>query len=250
MSGHNKWANIKHRKGAQDAKRSNLFSKIAKEIIIAAKEGGGDPDTNHRLRAALDKARAANMPKDKTVNAIKRGTGEIEGVNYEEVLYEGYGAAGVAILIDVTTDNRNRTAPELRKIFSKHSGNLGEAGCVGWMFDKKGYIAIDGTKHTEDEVMEIALEIGADDVRKDGDVIEVLTVVEDYINVLAGLKDKGLTVLSSNITRIPQNKIKVNEKEGLSLLKLFDELENHDDVQDFAANADIDESVLEKYANS
>lgn len=250
MSGHNKWANIKHRKGAQDAKRSNLFSKIAKEIIIAAKEGGGDPDTNHRLRAALDKARAANMPKDKTVNAIKRGTGEIAGVNYEEVLYEGYGAAGVAILIDVTTDNRNRTAPELRKIFSKHSGNLGEAGCVGWMFDKKGYIAIDGTKHTEDEVMEIALEIGADDVRKDGDVIEVLTVVEDYINVLTGLKDKGLTVLSSNITRIPQNKIKVNEKEGLSLLKLFDELENHDDVQDFAANADIDESVLEKYANS
>ncbi|MFN4216255.1 MAG: YebC/PmpR family DNA-binding transcriptional regulator, partial [Brevinematales bacterium] len=162
MSGHNKWANIKQRKGAQDAKRSSLFSKLVKEIIIAAR-AGGNPDTNPKLRVAIDKARDANMPKDNIEKAIKRGTGEIEGATYEELVYEGYGPGGVAVIIDITTDNKNRTAAEIRKIFSKHNGNLGESGCVAWMFDKKGFIAVQAADVSEDEIMELALELGADD---------------------------------------------------------------------------------------
>ncbi len=250
MSGHNKWANIQHRKGAQDAKRSNLFSKIVKDIIIAARDGGGDPDNNMRLRAAIDKAREANMPKDNVEKAIKRGTGELEGVTYEEITYEGYGPGGIAVIVDCTTDNRNRTAPELRKIFSRHNGNLGEAGCVAWMFDKRGYIALDGQAHSEDEVMEAALEMGAEDVKREGDEIVVLTQMEDYITVLDGLKAKSFKVLSSEITRIPQSKVQVENDKAGTLLKLFDELENHDDVQDYSSNAEIDDAVLEEFANS
>ncbi len=250
MSGHNKWANIQHRKGAQDAKRSNLFSKIVKDIIIAARDGGGDPASNIRLRAAVDKAKAANMPKDNVEKAIKRGTGELEGVTYEEITYEGYGPGGIAVIVDVTTDNRNRTAPELRKIFSRHNGNMGEAGCVGWMFDRRGYIAIDSHKHSEDEVMEAALEVGAEDVKQDGDEIVVLTQMEDYGTVLDALEGKGFTILSSEITRVPQNKVKVEPDKATTLLKLFDELENHDDVQDYSSNADIDDAAIEAYANS
>ena len=250
MSGHNKWANIKHRKGAQDAKRSNLFSKLAKEIIIAAKQGGGNPDTNPRLRTAIEKARQANMPKDKIENAIKRGTGEIEGVTYEELTYEGYGPGGVAIIVDLTTDNKNRTAAEIRKIFSKHGGNLGEGGCVAWMFEKKGYILIDGEKHSEDEVMEVALELGAEDVVSESDGIEVYTSVDDFITVLDGLKEKGFEIKQSEIARIPQNKIKLEADKAKQFLKLMDELENHDDVQNVASNADIDDSIIEEFANS
>lgn len=251
MSGHNKWANIKQRKGSQDAKRSNLFSKLVKEIIVAAKAGGGNPDTNNRLRTAIDKARESNVPKDTIDKAIKRGTGELEGITYEELLYEGYGPGGVAVIMDILTDNKNRTASEIRKIFSKHNGNLGESGCVGWMFDKKGYIGIDGSKHTEDEVMEAALELGADDVRKESDeVIEVYSTVDDFMTVRQALKDKGFEVIESEICRLPQNKIKLEEAKAMSLLKLMDELENHDDVQSLATNGDIDDAVMEKYANS
>ncbi len=250
MSGHNKWANIKQRKGAQDAKRSNLFSKIVKEIIIAARHGGGNPDNNATLRSALDKAKNANMPKDNVEKAIKRGTGEIEGVVYEELTYEGYGPGGVAMIIDLTTDSKNRTAAEIRKIFSKFGGNLGESGCVAWMFDKKGFVAIDGKKHTEDKVMEKALELGADDIKTAGDVVEVYTSVESYLKVLDGLKAANFTVQSSEITRIPQNTVKLDKDKAMSLLRLTNELEDHDDVQDVASNADIDDSIFEEFANS
>jgi len=250
MSGHNKWANIKQRKGSQDAKRSNLFSKIVKEIIIAARRGGGNIDTNAALRTAVDKAKEANMPKDNIEKAIKRGTGEIEGVVYEELTYEGYGPGGVAVIMDITTDSKNRTAAEIRKIFSKHNGNLGESGSVSWMFDKKGYIAVDGTKHSEDDIMEIGLELGADDIKKNENVIEVLTAVEDYHKVLEGLKNKKVNILSSEITRIPQNLVKLEKDKALSLLKLIDELESHDDIQNTAFNADIDDSVFEEFAGS
>lgn len=250
MSGHNKWANIKQRKGSQDAKKSNLFSKIAKEIIIAAKKGGGNPDNNATLRAALDKARAANMAKDNVEKAIKRGTGDIEGVTYDELSYEGYGPGGIAVMVDLTTDNKNRSASEIRKIFSKFGGNMGEAGCVGWMFDKKGYIGVDASKHTEDEVMEVALELGADDIKKGEDEIEVYTSVESYLKVLDALKSKNFAVKSSELTRVPQNTVKLEKDKAMSLLRLIDELENNDDVQSVSNNAEIEDSVFEEFANS
>lgn len=250
MSGHNKWANIKQRKGAQDAKRSNLFSKIVKEIIISAKQGGGIPENNARLRTAIDKAREANMPRDNIEKAIKRGTGELEGITYEELTYEGYGPGSVAIMIDVTTDNKNRSAAEIRKLFSKFGGNMGESGSVGWMFDRLGYIGIDGSKHAEDEVMETALELGAEDVKNEEGTLEVYTQVENFTSVLEGLKNKGYTVLSSEITRIPKNTMAVDKDKAMGVLKLLDELENHDDVQNVAHNGEIDDAILEEFANS
>lgn len=250
MSGHNKWANIKQRKSAQDAKRSNIFSKISREIILAARKGGGNPETNATLRAIIEKARSYNMPKDNIERSIKRGTGEIEGAAFEELTYEGYGPGGVAMIVDVTTDNRNRTISEIRKIFSRLGGNLGEAGCVGWMFEKKGYISVDASKYTEDQIMEIALELGADDVKKEGDVIEIYTSVENFLNVLDGLKAKGIEIQNSELARFAQNTVKIEKDKALSLLKLIDELEEHDDVQAVATNADIDDSVYDEYANS
>ena len=250
MSGHNKWANIKQRKGAQDAKRSNMFSKIAKEIILAARKGGGNPDTTATLRNIIEKPRQYNMPKDNIVKNIKRGTGELEGVVYEELTYEGYGPGGIAVIMDLVTDSKNRTAAEIRKVFSKFGGNLGESGSVGWMFSKKGFIAIDAKKHSEDEVMEVALDLGADDIKNTGEAIEVYTTVESYLKVLEGLKAKNFAITSSELTRIPQNTIKLEKDKAMSLLRLMDELENHDDVQDVASNADIDDSVFEEFANS
>jgi len=250
MSGHNKWANIKQRKSAQDAKRSNLFSKLSREIILAARKGGGNPETNAALRAVIEKARSYNMPKDNIERSIKRGTGEIEGAAFEELSYEGYGPGGVAIVVDVTTDNKNRTLSEIRKIFSRLGGNLGESGCVGWMFEKKGYIALDASKYSEDQILELALDLGADDVKVEDDVIEVYTSVENYLKVLDGLKAKGIEIKNSEIARFPQNTIKVDRDKALTLLKLIDELENHDDVQAVASNAEIDDSVYEEFANS
>ena len=249
MSGHNKWANIKQRKGAQDAKRSNLFSKIAKEIILAAKRGG-NPETNAALRTAIDKAKEANMPKDNIEKNIKRGTGELEGVTYEELTYEGYGPGGVAVIVDLVTDNKNRSAAEIRKIFSKFGGNLGESGSVAWMFAKKGYIGINGLKHTEDQVMEVALDMGADDIKVSDDSIEVYTTIESYNTVLQGLKEKGFEVTSSEITRIPANMVALEKDKAISVLKLMDELESNDDVQNAASNADIPDAAMEEFANS
>ncbi|MGL4677170.1 MAG: YebC/PmpR family DNA-binding transcriptional regulator [Brevinema sp.] len=242
MAGHSKWANIKHRKGAQDAKRGNLFSKIAKEIIIASRDGGGDPSANIRLRAAIDKARAANMPKDNIDRAIKRGTGELEGVSYETFSYEGYGPGGVAVIIDVTTDNKNRAAADIRKILSKFNGNLGELGCVSWMFDTKGLLVFE-TEDT-DTLMEVALEVGADDINIDGNIVEVYTVFEEYAAISDALKDAGYEAISSEISKIPQNKITLDAQKSTSFLKMFDALEDYEDVSSVASNADLDESIF------
>ncbi|MGL4394455.1 MAG: YebC/PmpR family DNA-binding transcriptional regulator [Brevinema sp.] len=242
MAGHSKWANIKHRKGAQDAKRGNLFSKLAKDIIIAARDGGGDPATNVRLRAAIDKARGANMPKDNIERAIKRGTGELEGVSYESFVYEGYGPGGVALIVDVTTDSKNRAAADIRKIFSKFNGNLGEPGCVGWMFDTKGYLVFENAD--ADALMEAALEAGADDIVTEGDVTEVFTAFEEYASVMDALKNAGFEPTSSEITKIPQNKVALDADKSRSFLKLVDALEDCDDVSNVSSNADLDEDAV------
>ncbi|MGL4367158.1 MAG: YebC/PmpR family DNA-binding transcriptional regulator [Brevinemataceae bacterium] len=247
MAGHSKWANIKHRKGAQDAKRGNLFSKIAKDIIIATRDGGKDANMNIRLRAAIDKARAANMPKDNIERAIKRGAGEIDGVSYETFTYEGYAPGGTAILVDVTTDNKNRAAADIRKIFSKFGGNLGEPGCVSWMFDSKGYFLFEDVKSV-DELMEAALEAGADDVIVvSDDVVEVFCVFEDYAAVLDALKNQNFNPTQSEITKIPQNKIALDHSKTLSFLKLLNALEDCEDVSDVASNADLDSQAVDEF---
>lgn len=248
MSGHSKWANIKHRKSAQDAKRGQLFSKLAKEITVAAKLGGGNPDNNVRLRVAIERAREANMPNDNIERAIKRGTGELEGVNYEEVLYEGYGPGGVAILVSVLTDNKNRTAAEMRKIFSKFGGSLGASGSVSWIFEKKGYISVDASKYSEDQILEISLESGAEDVKKEGDVISIYTPVEEFSNVLKALKDKGIEIKVSEISMIPKTTATVDDDTAMKVLKLLEEIENNDDVQSVSSNLDASDSVFEKFS--
>lgn len=244
MSGHSKWATIKHKKGAADARRGRLFTKLIKEITIAAKMGGGNPDNNPRLRTAIDAARDANMPSDNIERAIKKGTGELEGVSYEECIYEGYGAAGVAIIVEAATDNKNRTTSELRKIFSKFNGNLGEVGCVGWMFSKKGEIIVEGDKISEDELMEIALNAGADDVVCEDNTFTVYTSPQDYSKVLEAIKSKGIVPVSARIGYIPQNYVKPDNKDAETVLRLIENLEEHDDVQNVSSNLDIDENLL------
>ncbi|MGL4387928.1 MAG: YebC/PmpR family DNA-binding transcriptional regulator [Brevinema sp.] len=245
MAGHSKWANIKHRKGAQDAKRGNLFSKLAKDIIIASRDGGGDPVMNVRLRAVIDKARVANMPKDNIERAIKRGTGELEGVSYESFVYEGYGPGGVALIVDVTTDNKNRAAADIRKIFSKFAGNLGEPGCVAWMFDTKGYLVFEDAN--ADALMEAALEAGADDIVTEGTITEIFTAFEEYASVMDTLQNSGFEPTSSEITRIPQNKVVLDASKTVSFLKLVDALEDCDDVSSVSSNADLDENTVANF---
>ncbi len=242
MAGHSKWANIKHRKGAQDAKRGNLFSKIAKDLIIAARDGGGDPSTNVRLRATIDKGRAANMPKDNIERAIKRGTGELEGVTYETFSYEGYGPGGVAIIIDVTSDNKNRASAEVRKIFSKFNGNMGEPGCVSWMFDTKGVLTFE-TDDT-DALMEVAMNANADDINVYDNIVEVYTLFEEYGAVSDALKQAGYVATSAEISKIPQNKVELDSQKTLSFLKLYDALEDSDEVSAVYSNADLDEETM------
>ena len=211
MSGHSKWHTIKHKKGATDAKRGKIFTKLIKEVTVAARTGGsGDVDLNARLRKAVNDAKAQNMPNDTIDRAIKRGTGELEGVNYEEITYEGYGIGGVAVLVETMTDNRNRTVAELRHIFSKNGGNLGEAGSVAWMFDRKGLIIVDKAAKSEDELFEIAIEAGADDVQTDGDVFEIYTSPESYEAVSEAIKKAGIEAQNSEISQIPQNYINRN----------------------------------------
>jgi YebC/PmpR family DNA-binding regulatory protein len=248
MSGHSKWANIKHRKGAQDAKRGQLFSKLAKEITVAAKTGGGNPENNVRLRVAIERAREANMPTDNIERAIKRGTGELEGVTYEEVTYEGYGPGGVAIIVNVLTDNKNRTAADIRKIFSRLGGNLGTSGSVSWIFEKKGYISVDSSKYNEDDILEIALEVGADDVKKEDDVISIYTPVELFSNVLNALKNKGIEVKVAEISMIPKTVTTVDDETAVKVLRLLDELESNDDVQSVASNLDASDTAFEKFS--
>ncbi len=246
MSGHSKWHTIKHKKGALDAKRGKLFTNLIKEITVAARTGGsGDVDSNARLRKAVSDAKGANMPNDTIDRAIKRGTGELEGVNYEEITYEGYGIGGVAVMIESLTDNRNRTVAELRHLFSKNGGNLGEAGSVAWMFDKKGYFVIDKAVKPEDELFEIAIEAGADDLQDEGDVFEIYTAPENFEAVQEALKKAKIEPQAAEISMIPQNYIELKGDDAKQMLKLYEALDDHDDVQKLYANFDIDESEME-----
>jgi YebC/PmpR family DNA-binding regulatory protein len=247
MSGHSKWATIKHKKGALDAKRGKIFTRLIKEITIAAKNGG-DPDTNPRLRTAIAAAKAENMPADNIKRAIQRGTGELPGVNYEEFSLEGYGPGGVAVLVDISTDNRNRTVSEIRHAFGKHGGNMAEAGAVSWMFHKKGDIVIPKSAAKEDDLMGIVLDAGADDLRDDGDTWEVLTAPSAYEAVLEAVKKAGIEPASSSVGMIPQNYIKLEGAQASQMIRLVEALEDHDDVQNVHSNFDIDQKVLEEVA--
>ena len=247
MSGHNKWASIKHKKAATDSKRGKIFTKIIREMVVAAKEGGGVIENNARLRKAVADAREANMPQDNIKKAIQRGTGEIPGVIYEEMTYEGYGPAGVALIVETTTDNKNRTASDIRKIFSKHSGSMGETGCVGWMFSRKGFISIDKTVSDEDTVMTLALESGADDFIAEEDSYEIYTKVEDFESVKNALSAKNIQIAESEISMIPQTYVKIQGDDAEHMLKLIDELEEHDDVKNVFSNFDISKEDMEKF---
>jgi YebC/PmpR family DNA-binding regulatory protein len=245
MAGHSKWANIKHRKGAQDAKRGKIFTKIIKELTVAARIGGGDPDSNPRLRTAVDKAKQANMPKDNVDRAIKKGTGDLDGVNYEEGLFEGYGPGGVALIVEFLTDNRTRTVADVRHCFSKYGGNLGVSGSVAFLFDRKGLISF-YADNDFDLIFEIALEAGAEDVRDEGDVYEVITEPGDFIQVREAMAEAGLQWETAETTMIPQNQVVLEGKPAETMLKLMDALEDNDDVQNVYANFDISEDELAK----
>ena len=246
MSGHNKWSTIKHKKGKMDAKRGKLFTKLIREITTAAREGGGDPDGNPRLRAAVLAARAANMPADNISKAIQRGTGELPGVAYEEVVYEGYGPGGVAIMLEVLTDNRNRTTAEIRHLFSKFGGNLGESGCVSFLFKKQGYLMVPREGTDEDTVMEAALEAGAEDfIAEDEDLFEIYTAPEDLHKVKGMLEDREIAVEEAKLAMVPSTQVRLEDKRADQMIRLMDAFEDQDDVQNVWANFDIDEQLLE-----
>jgi YebC/PmpR family DNA-binding regulatory protein len=244
MSGHSKWHSIKHKKGALDAKRGKLFTKFIKEITVAARSGGGDVDGNARLRKAVADAKAGNMPNDTIERAIRRGTGEEEGVHYEEITYEGYGPRGVALLIDAVTDNRNRTVAEIRHLFSRNGGNLGESGSVGWLFEKKGYIVVEKAAKSEDELFELAIDAGADDLRDDEQNFEIITSPDNFDTVLSAVKAAGVEPQVAEVTMVPQNYIKLEGQDARQMLKLIEALEDHDDVQKVSANFDISEADM------
>ncbi len=249
MSGHSKWSTIKHKKAAQDAKRGKIFTKLIKEVTVAARLGGGDPAANPRLRAAIEAAKAANMPKNNIERAIKKGTGELEGVSYEEVTYEGYGPGGVAVLVETITDNRQRTVAEVRHIFAKRGGNLGEPGSVAWIFEKKGLIVVEKDKVDEDTLMAAALEAEAEDITDAGSEWEIETSPEDLSSVKKTLEDKGIEILSAKVTMVPSNIVKVeDERKAQQLIALMNALEENDDVQNVYANFDIPDELLEKVA--
>jgi len=249
MSGHSKWSSIKHKKGAADAKRGKIFTKLIREISVAARFGGGDPDGNPRLRTAIAAAKAENMPKDNIERAIKKGTGELEGTHYEESVCEGYGPNGVAILVEIMTDNKNRTMAEVRHAFTKHNGNIGTTGCVAWMFHKKGLIACDKSTVDEEKLMEVALEAGAEDINDEGSALEVITDPKDLENVKEALDKSGLSSVFAKITMIPENTVKLNEKEADQTLKLMEALEDSDDVQNVHSNFDIPDDVMERISS-
>ncbi len=245
MSGHSKWSTIKRKKGAADAKRGKIFTRLIKEITVAARMGGGDPDGNPRLRSAIAVAKSENMPKDNIARAIKKGTGELEGEVYEEIIYEGYGPGGVAVLVDCMTDNKNRTVAEVRYFFSKSGGNLGESGCVSWMFDRKGSILIDKETIDEEKLMDLALEAGAEDVVDEESEFLVLTEPDDFEAVRESLLKDGVQYLEASIGMIPQNVIEIKEeKVAKQVMRLLENLEDFEDVQNVYANFDIDESLL------
>lgn len=245
MSGHSKWSTIKRKKGATDAKRGKVFTKLIKEITVAARFGGGDPDANPRLRTAIAAAKSENMPKDNIERAIKKGTGELEGVAYEEVIYEGYGPGGAAVLVESLTDNKNRTVADVRHIFTKSGGNLGEAGCVAWMFDNKGFLVLEKSTVNEEVLMEVALEAGAEDIRDEENIFEVITAPEDFDSVKKALDTKGLQCVVAEITMLPKTTVELEGKEAEQMLRLMDGLEDSDDVQKAYSNFDISDETLE-----
>lgn len=246
MSGHSKWSTIKRKKGAIDAKRGKIFTKLIKEITVAARMGGGDIEANPRLRSAVLSAKSENMPKDNIERAIKKGTGGLEGVSYEEILYEGYGPGGVAVLVETMTDNKNRTVADVRHYFSKSGGNLGESGCVGWMFDKKGVITVDKETISEEKLLEMALEAGAEDVVEEDSTFQIITSPEDFNEVTESLEKAGVQHLEASISMVPKNSVDVaEEKTARSLMKLLENLEDHDDVQKVHANFDIPDELME-----
>ena len=248
MAGHSKWAQIKHKKASTDAKRGRLFTKIVKEIAVSARIGGGDPSGNPRLRTAIEKAKEVNMPGENIKRAIMKGTGELPGVSYEECLYEGYGPGGVAILLEVLTDNRNRTTPEIRHIMTKHGGSLGEAGCVSWMFEKKGYILVERGKTDEDALMAVALDAGADDMKNDPkeENFEILVAPENLGRVRTAIEESGIPVAMSEVTMLPKNYAGVDEKQAEQMIRLIESLEDHEDVQNVYTNFDIPDEVMAK----
>jgi YebC/PmpR family DNA-binding regulatory protein len=250
MSGHSKWATIKHKKGAADARRGKVFTKLIKEITVAARLGGGDADANPRLRTAIAAAKAENMPADNIKRAIQKGTGELPGTSYEEAVYEGYGPGGVAMMLEVATDNRNRTLSEIRHIMSKSGGNLGENGCVAWMFSKQGYIVVEKEKADEETLLDLATEAGAEDMREDGSNWEIVSPPEKFHQVVEGLKTANITPTVAEVSMVPQSSVKLTGKPAQQMLRLMEELEDHEDVQHVYANFDIEEAELQALAQS
>lgn len=248
MSGHSKWATIKHKKGKTDARRGKLFSKLSRAITVAAREGGPDPAMNISLANAIEKAKAESMPKENIERAIQRGAGGAEGVNYESIMYEGYGPAGVAIIVDVLTDNKNRSAADVRNIFSKHGGQLAQPGAVAWVFERRGSIVVDGTRYTEDDVMAAAIEAGAEDVVTDGEEFQVLTQPAEFAAVRDAITAAGIEIENAELTMIPKNTVKLEENDARKTMKIMDALEDSDDVQEVYANFDISEEILEALA--
>lgn len=246
MSGHSKWSTIRHKKGAADAKRGKVFTKLIKEITVAARMGGsGDPAVNPRLRTAIQAAKSENMPKDNIERAIKKGTGELEGVNYEESVYEGYGPGGAAVFVESLTDNKNRAVADIRHIFSKSGGSLGETGCVAWMFDKKGYIAVDKNAVDEEILMEAAIDSGAEDVREDNGNFEIITSVQDFESVKSAIDEAAIPFIVAEVTMLPQSTVDLAGKEAEQMMKLMENLEDCEDVQKVYTNADIPEEMVE-----
>jgi YebC/PmpR family DNA-binding regulatory protein len=246
MSGHSKWSSIKHKKAVKDARKGKLFTKLIKEITVAARMGGGDINANPRLRTAVLAARASSMPSDNIDRAVKKGTGELEGVSYEEVTYEGYGPGGAAIMVQVVTDNKNRTVSEIRRLFTKHGGNLGESGCVAWMFDKKGHITVDGSSVDEEKLMTLALEGGAEDVREEEGMFEILTTPDMFEKVREQLEREKVPMTTAQVALLPKNTVTLDVHSAEQTLKLTEELEDHDDVQSVAANFDVPNELIEK----
>ncbi|MBM2804228.1 MAG: putative transcriptional regulatory protein [Deltaproteobacteria bacterium] len=246
MSGHSKWSTIKHKKAAKDAKRGKIFTKMIKEITVAARIGGGDINANPRLRTAVLTARGNSMPSENIDRAIKKGTGELEGVIYEEIQYEGYGPGGAAIIAQVLTDNKNRTVSDIRRLFIKHGGNMGETGCVAWMFEKKGLITVEKSQADEDRLMSIVLDAGAEDIRDEGEIFEIVTPPEDFAKVKERLDQEKIAVTSAQVTLLPKNTVDIDAKHVEQILKLSEELEDHDDVQSVSANFNISDELMEK----
>ena len=245
MSGHSKWSSIKHKKAAADSKRGRIFTRLLREIAVAARAGGGDPDNNARLRKAVSDARSQNMPADNIKRAILKGTGQLEGAAYEELTYEGYGPGGIALYLQIVSDNKNRTIAEIRHIFSKNGGRIGENGCVAWMFKRMGYIDVEKDKASEEKLMDLALSAGAEDIKDDGSIWEIVTTPEAFDAVLEAVKAAGIEAADSNVGYLPQNYVKLEGKEAQHMIKLIDALDEHDDVKHVWSNSDIEEKEIE-----